>query len=267
MNSLTHEQAREFIQLDHLNETDIESLRQHLALCDECRSYAAVHIQLRHQLVVNGYRQRPTPAEREAILSAGRNDQNPRFWRPLATAGGLAAVLFLVTAIWITFNAARPIATQPTEPAPLGTTSPLIETLPTSLSPEVTPSPTPPATPDPRGTYKIDTVPAPSLAGNLIGEPLEQQVVVYLPPSYATGNRHYPVVYALFTTSSLRIYRASEDIAEQVGTTARSAMNLALRAGSQEMIIVMPDLANNLGLLNYYVNSPVTGNLEDYLAY
>ncbi|MFO7662155.1 MAG: alpha/beta hydrolase-fold protein [Chloroflexota bacterium] len=266
MNNLTHEQAREFIQHDHLSETEIVALRQHLAKCDECRSYATLHVQLRHQLVVNGYRQRPTPAEREAILAAGRVNQNPRFWRPLATAGGLVAVLFLITVIWITFSAAQPIANQPTEPVPQGTTVPLIEPLPTSLSAEVTPSPTSQVTPDPRGTYMIDTVPAPSLAGNLIGEPLEQQVVVYLPPSYQTGDRHYPVVYALFTTSSLRIHRDSESTVELVGTTARSAMNLALRAGSQEMIIVMPDLTNNLGLLNYYVNSPVTGNLEDYLA-
>jgi hypothetical protein len=266
MNNLTHEQAREFIQHDHLSETEIVALRQHLANCDECRSYAAVHVQLRHQLVVNGYRQRPTPAEREAILAAGRVNQNPRFWRPLATAGGLAAVLFLATVIWLTFSAVRPIATQPTEPAQVGTSVPLVIPQATPTSSEAGPSPTPLATSDPRGTYVVDIVPAPSLAGNLIGEPLEQQVVVYLPPSYQTSDRHYPVLYALFTTSSLRIYRADEDTAEQLGTTARSAMNLALRSGSQEMIIVIPALANNLGLLNFYANSPVTGNLEDYLA-
>ena len=43
-------------------------------------------------------------------------------------------------------------------------------------------------------TIKID---APSLANNLVGEPTERTINVYLPPSYASSEKRYPVVYYL----------------------------------------------------------------------
>ena len=41
-------------------------------------------------------------------------------------------------------------------------------------------------------------VPAPSLKGNLLGDPVEQSVAVYLPPSYDTSPaKRYPTFYLL----------------------------------------------------------------------
>ena len=41
-------------------------------------------------------------------------------------------------------------------------------------------------------------VPAPSLKGNLLGDPVEQSVAVYLPPSYDTSPaKRYPTLYLL----------------------------------------------------------------------
>jgi hypothetical protein len=41
-------------------------------------------------------------------------------------------------------------------------------------------------------------IPAPSLKGNLLGDPTEQPLTFYLPPSYNTAStRRYPVVYHL----------------------------------------------------------------------
>ena len=51
-----------------------------------------------------------------------------------------------------------------------------------------------------------------------------------------------------------------------MGELAETAMKLALNDGTQEMIVVMPDPVNSLGLQNYYVNSLVTGNWETFVA-
>jgi hypothetical protein len=249
MNSLSHDQAREFVQQDHLMEEDRLALRQHLATCEECRVYAAMHLNMMQQLPLRAPRAAPTAAQRAAILDAANGRPAPRLWRPLAALGSVAAVLFLAMAFWLVMRAASPFAAQP--PAPLAT----------SLAPFLPPS-APAATPDPRGRYVIDTVPAPSLAGNTIGEPLEQRVVVYLPPSYDATNRRYPVVYGLFYAS-----HADDRIFDEFGRLARSGMNIALNnEAAQEMILVVPDGINALNMSNHFVNSPVTGDWESFLA-
>ena len=41
-------------------------------------------------------------------------------------------------------------------------------------------------------------IPAPSLSGNLLGDPSEQPVSIYLPPSYdSSSDKRYPVLYLL----------------------------------------------------------------------
>ena len=48
------------------------------------------------------------------------------------------------------------------------------------------------------GRFIEVTIPAPSLAGNLLGDPTEQPVSIYLPPSYdSSPNNRYPVLYLL----------------------------------------------------------------------
>lgn len=271
MNSLSHEQAREWIQQDHLMDEDRLALRQHLATCNECRAYAAAHVQLTQQLALRTTRARPTAAQRAAILNAaGVNRSTPRLWRPLATLGSAAAVLFLATAFWLALRAASPLASRPERPAPWATllapwlASPAPALRPTDPSPTATvAAPAPLGTPDPRGRFVIDTVAAPSLAGNAIGEPPAQQVAVYLPPSYDTSERRYPVVYAMLVSPT----SIEANQLELQGAAVRSAMNLALRRGqSPEMIVVILDTVNALGLNTYFVNSPVTGDWETYLA-
>jgi hypothetical protein len=38
------------------------------------------------------------------------------------------------------------------------------------------------------------TIPAPSLESNLIDEPTQRDILVYLPPSYGIPDKHFPVV-------------------------------------------------------------------------
>lgn len=107
------------------------------------------------------------------------------------------------------------------------------------------------------------TIPAPSLANNRFDTPSEQPVIVYLPPSYYTSKNRYPVVYFLpgFTT----------DVTEMIdgtfqGLNIQTAMDSLIAAGKiREMIFVVANGRNFLGG-SFYVNSPVTGNWEDFIV-
>jgi enterochelin esterase-like enzyme len=96
---------------------------------------------------------------------------------------------------------------------------------------------------------EFPVIAAPSLEGNLLGDPAELRVSVWLPPSYATSSARYPVVYFLAGfdegASTTEIGRALEQL---VGT-----------GDAPEMILVGVSGANALGG-SFYVDSPVTGN-------
>jgi S-formylglutathione hydrolase FrmB len=128
--------------------------------------------------------------------------------------------------------------------------------LPATSTPIPSATPIPSPTPAPL-TEEVIKIPAPSLKDNLLGEPDEQFLQIYLPPSYEKSKLRYPVVYFLpgFGTDS------------QGRTDYFSAQTLASAmagGGGKEMIIVVPNGANRLHG-SFYVNSPVTGNWEDYV--
>lgn len=109
-----------------------------------------------------------------------------------------------------------------------------------------------------KGKLLIETVPAPSLANNLIGEVTEQEAAIYLPPSYQITNRRFPVVYYLPPVNE------TPDI---WGSRIELVMNALLDKGQvDEMIMVVPSARNALGNTSVWVNSPVTGNWEDYVV-
>lgn len=97
---------------------------------------------------------------------------------------------------------------------------------------------------------------APSLANNLIGEPAERIIYVYLPPSYGSSEKRYPVVYYLpgYGDSSVIGFRLPED------------MDALIESGEvNEMIVVVASGDSRTGG-SFYVNSPVTGNWEDHIV-
>lgn len=115
-----------------------------------------------------------------------------------------------------------------------------------------------------QGITRIDTVPAPSLAANLLGDPAWRQVSVYLPPSYSKEpRRRYPVVYWLhgFTSGDRELISGIRQ-----NLNIRLAMDSLVRAGvAREMIIVMPNAHNAFGG-SFFANSPVTGGWEDFIV-
>lgn len=97
---------------------------------------------------------------------------------------------------------------------------------------------------------------APSLSNNLVGEPTERIIYVYLPPSYASSEKRYPVIYYLpgYGDSSILGFQLPTD------------MDSLIESGQvQEMIIVVASGDSKMGG-SFYVNSPVTGNWEDHIV-
>ncbi len=108
-------------------------------------------------------------------------------------------------------------------------------------------------------------VPAPSLKGNLLSDPLEQNAVIYLPPSYnSSPTKRYPAVYLLH--GFLSDLKAWTDGGYQ-GLRLDAAMDDLLKTGkSKEMIVVAPTAKNGY-LGSFYANSVVTGNWADFILH
>ncbi len=107
-------------------------------------------------------------------------------------------------------------------------------------------------------------IPAPSLEDNLFGIPTEQPVAIYLPPSYSTSDKKYPVVYFLPGFSTPVVYFTYWGVFQ--GFALRESIDRLIDTGTiNEMIVVIPNgLTFMLG--SFYVNSPVTGNWEDFIV-
>lgn len=152
------------------------------------------------------------------------------------------------------------VACTPNAPAstPTSTITPSPTQRPTSTrtpSPAATPTRT--TTSIPLGVEVIQ-IPAPSLKGNLLGDPLEQSVQVSLPPSYDRSEARYPVVYFLPGFGSSPVGENDFFPFDQLASEIASGQ-------LKEMILVVP---NGINLLqgSFYVNSPVTGNWEDFIV-
>lgn len=115
----------------------------------------------------------------------------------------------------------------------------------------------------PARTLVRDTIPAPSLEGNLLGEPPRREVTVYLPPAYsAEPERRFPVVYLLH--NYLGTGRQWSD-GYYSGFRVQAAMDtLTARGAVREMIVVMPDARMAVGAP--YLSSSLTGAWDDFLA-
>ena len=137
--------------------------------------------------------------------------------------------------------------------APTATKTPRPVTPVTAQPKKKTPTPTP--TTQPSNIDEI-IIHAPALANNLLGETPERGLRVYLPESYTQADKHYPVVYALldFGLETGEFSISSEELQRDVdfGLT-------------KEMLIVVISGTNSLGG-SFYVNSPVSGNWDDFIA-
>lgn len=124
-------------------------------------------------------------------------------------------------------------------------------------------------------------IPAPSLLGNLLGDPTEQRLSVYLPSGYSESpDKRYPVLYLLHGfTGTNRTWLIDPDSSinepavdprdggyQQAGFLESERLDALIAAGTiPELIIVAPN-GRNAYKHSFYINSPVTGNWEDYVV-
>lgn len=113
-----------------------------------------------------------------------------------------------------------------------------------------------------RGTVDRVRFRGASLEGNALGDPVERELIVYLPPSYATSHRRYPVVMVLAgfaaTNGSLLNFKPWEP-------NLLERYERLIAQGCREAIVVMPDCFTRLGG-SQYLDSPALGAYQRYLA-
>jgi enterochelin esterase-like enzyme len=98
-----------------------------------------------------------------------------------------------------------------------------------------------------------------SLEGNLEGDAVDRDVLVFLPPGYAKEKRkRYPVVYALHG-----FFIGAEQWSHEIHVpqTIEGAFGL----GAREMIVVLPD-SKTLHNGSMYSSSVTTGDFENFIA-
>jgi enterochelin esterase-like enzyme len=99
-----------------------------------------------------------------------------------------------------------------------------------------------------------------SLEGNLEGEPVDRDVIVFLPPSYSKDkHRRYPVVYALHGYSI-----GAEQWTHEIHVP--QTIEGAFAQGAKEMIVVLPDSKTAYGG-SMYSSSVTTGDFERFIAH
>jgi enterochelin esterase-like enzyme len=97
------------------------------------------------------------------------------------------------------------------------------------------------------------------LEGNLEGDAVDRDVLVFLPPSYAKEkSRRYPVVYALHGYSI-----GAEQWSREIHTP--QTIEGAFAQGAKEMIVVLPD-SKTIHNGSMYSSSVTTGDFERFIA-
>src|ERR1035437_4205540 len=99
-----------------------------------------------------------------------------------------------------------------------------------------------------------------ALEGNLEGDAVDRDVIVFLPPSYSKEkHRRYPVVYALHG-----FFIGAEQWTSEIHVP--QTIEGAFAEGAQEMIVVLPD-SKTIYNGSMYSSSVTTGDFENYVAH
>ena len=99
-----------------------------------------------------------------------------------------------------------------------------------------------------------------ALEGNLEGDAVDRDVIVFLPPSYvAEKSRRYPVVYALHGYSI-----GAEQWSHEIHVP--QTIEGAFAQGAKEMIVVLPD-SKTVHNGSMYSSSVTTGDFEKFISH
>jgi S-formylglutathione hydrolase FrmB len=99
-----------------------------------------------------------------------------------------------------------------------------------------------------------------SLEGNLEGDAIDRDVIVFLPPSYQKDkHRRYPVIYAMHGYSI-----GAEQWTHEIHVP--QTIEGAFATGAREMIVVLPD-SKTLHNGSMYSSSVTTGDFEKFISH
>ena len=118
--------------------------------------------------------------------------------------------------------------------------------------------------PGSQGRLVEEMVTSAALKGNLLGDPDQQRVAVYLPPSYAgTPGRRYPTLYLLHGFfGPIEIWTRNG----YQGMSLQPMMDQLIHTGvSRETIVVVPN-GRNAYFGSFYTNSTTIGGWEDFIV-
>ncbi len=126
MSELSHKRARWLIQRKRLSPEERSRLGAHLARCDECREYAAIHMMLARDLQLAPVRTRPSPALRAAVLSrVDIHQRREQIMNPIRTLAAVAVLAVVVFFAWQTIGGSvrQAAVAEPEAATPLPPTS------------------------------------------------------------------------------------------------------------------------------------------------
>jgi S-formylglutathione hydrolase FrmB len=102
-----------------------------------------------------------------------------------------------------------------------------------------------------------------TLEGNLLGDPIDREVAVYLPPNYDTSTKEYPLLVDLVGYAGSGLSHAGW---KSFGESVPQRVERLVNAGDMgEVIIALPDCFTSLGG-NQYIDSLAMGNWAAYLT-
>ena len=106
------------------------------------------------------------------------------------------------------------------------------------------------------------------LAGNLLGDPAERDLYVYLPQGYEGSDARYPTAYllhALGATAETTVFPENDGV--RWSPSLEDVLDPVFgRMSVPPMIVVVPDGTCRYGC-GQWVDSPVTGNFESYILH
>jgi S-formylglutathione hydrolase FrmB len=112
------------------------------------------------------------------------------------------------------------------------------------------------------GKIITDEITSNALKDNKLGDPNTRNMIIYLPPSYGSSDKHYPVAYLLHGFGGNERFYVDNANEELMVFLIDGLIQTKIL---KEMIIVMPDGKNKYGD-SFYLNSELIGNYEDYIV-
>lgn len=106
------------------------------------------------------------------------------------------------------------------------------------------------------GTTERAEIDSKCIAKNILGDSAKRSIYIYLPPTYSEGDKNYPVVYFL---------HGYGDSSSSFIQSIKTDLNKSFKDGNNEFIFVALD-GNILSGGSFYVNSPSTGDWEDFVT-